>query len=110
MKFIINEEYDTIAKLDNETLEELTYLDVRNVSLEKAKTKKWYQEWYDKGINHREENGQAVCDWKTKYKARVINIDSLEELIQLQEKLGEIIIGNYVNYLEVKKAISLRSL
>jgi GTP:adenosylcobinamide-phosphate guanylyltransferase len=108
MKFIIDEEYDIISKLNNETLEELTYLDIRTVkTLEEAKTKNWYKDWYNNGINHREENGNIICERKNRYFKRVININSLEELIQLQERLGEIKIGNYPYYLGINKYISI---
>ena len=69
------------------------HIDRRTVAtLEEAKTKHWYEQWYIRGVNHRIERGMIACD--VKYidgKSRlftrwVIEIDDLREWI---EQLGE---------------------
>ena len=50
--------------------------------------------WYSEGSNHRVENGNITRDLKESY-GWVIEINLLEDLVRLGEKLGEpLIIGN----------------
>jgi len=87
---------------------ELTPLDYRMVpSIEEAKKKVWFKEWFEGGVNHREENGMIVCEKKQKEKQWVIEINSLEELIKFQEKYGEIMLLDSPPYKEVKKEIRI---
>ncbi|HPP11079.1 MAG TPA: hypothetical protein PLK41_08840 [Defluviitoga tunisiensis] len=64
--------------------EKLTYHDWRYArSLEEAKEKVWFDSWYRRGINHREENGKVICELKHKVEEYVIEINSIEDLIHL---------------------------
>jgi len=73
--------------------EGLTYLDYRAVSsLEEAKKYPWFEQWYNNGKNHREENGIIVCELLEKKDKWVIEINDLEELIDLVKEEGDIVI------------------
>lgn len=88
---------------------ELTPLDYRDVkTLEEAKGKIWYKDWIAEGENHREENGMIVCDKKAKTKQWVIEINSLDELLDFQSKYGDIIISYSSPYKEVRKEIIIQ--
>ena len=87
--------------------QKVTYRDFRNIStLKEAKTKFWFQSWYDRGTNHREEKGMIVCDRKEKREIWVIDICSLEELMKFKNEFGEIIIMDS-EYLEVSGEIEI---
>jgi len=58
--------------------------------LEDAEGQHWYHFWYARGKNHREEDGMIVCDIKDPVNKWFINIESLEDLLMITEKLGEI--------------------
>jgi hypothetical protein len=105
MKFIVHESISLI--LEEEQEEKLTYIDRRTVAtLVEAKKYFWFDEWYKRGKNHREENGMIACDSLQKSTERVVEISSLDELLQLQETLGRLEIVNS-NYLEVTKQIEI---
>lgn len=71
----------------------LHYHDRRNVySMEEAKTKFWYNEFISSGTNHREENGYVVKDVEIVESVWEVEIDSLNDIISLFKKYGDIII------------------
>lgn len=87
---------------------EATSLDVRNVStIEEAKKKSWFQNWWDGGTNHREEIGDIVCESKTKHTVWYIEINSLEELLAIIQQFGNIIICCETNYKEFEYFIEI---
>ena len=105
MKFIVHESIYSI--LEGEQEEELTYIDRRTVAtLDEAKKYHWFDSWHKIGKNHREENGMIACDRIQKSTERVVVISSLEELLQLQERLGRLEIVNS-DYLEIPKQIEI---
>jgi len=106
MKYIItrtsvwNDEDIKVEEAIKETLD-LTSYDTRTVnSIEEAKKLHWYQDWASRGTNHREENGYIICDYITTETIYTIEINSLEELMNLQDKYGELIItkSNYKEF------------
>jgi hypothetical protein len=104
MKFIVHE---SISFLEGEQEEELTYIDRRTVAtLDEAKKHHWFEGWHKRGKNHREENGMIACDRLQKTTERVIEILSLDELLQLQERLGRLEIVDS-GYLEISKQIEI---
>ncbi|MFN4219731.1 MAG: hypothetical protein ACK4GJ_02270 [bacterium] len=112
MKFIVSRTKVPLwskEKPCEEAVEEmLTPLDYRMVpSIEEAKKKIWFKEWWEGGVNHREEGGMIVCEKKQKEKNWVIEIKDLEDLIKFQEKYGEIMILDSPPYKEVKKEIRI---
>lgn len=58
-------------------------------------------DWYEKGINHRVENGHIVRDFPEEF--WFINIDSLQELLDFVDDNGEVILGqrNYHYSIEI---------
>lgn len=71
----------------------LHYQDRRNVSsMEEAKTKFWYNEFISSGTNHREENGYIVRDCEREESVWEVEINSLNDIISLFKKYGDIII------------------
>jgi hypothetical protein len=112
MKFIVSRKRVSVTGnrkvCDEARQEDLTPLDYRTVkSLEEAKKKVWYKDWVKGGVNHREEDGMVVCDKKEKSRQWVVEINSLEELLEFQGKYGSIIISNSIPYKEVKKEITI---
>jgi len=112
MKFIINRKTMSVTEnrqvCDEAAQEELTPLDYRSVgSMEEARKKIWYKDWISDGVNHREENGMLVCEKKEKTSQWIVEIDSLDELLALQNKYGAITIANSVPYVEAKKEITI---
>lgn len=112
MKFIVSRKMQSIAgeerPCDEAVREELTPLDYRTVdSLEEAKKKIWYKDWLKGGVNHREEDGRVVCEKTEKQQQWVVEIGSLDDLLRLQEKYGDILIRNSSPFVEVKKEIIL---
>ena len=78
------------AVLVNRTLH---YQDRRNASsMEEAKTMLWYKEWISSGSNHREENGYIVRDCEREESVWEVEIESLNDIISLFKKYGDIII------------------
>lgn len=78
------------AVLVNRTLH---YQDRRNVtSLKEAKTRRWYKEWISSGSNHREENGYVVRDCEVEESVWEVEIESLNDIIGIFKKYGDIII------------------
>lgn len=77
-----------------ETLE-LTCFDFRTVKTiaeAREKYQHWFNEWYDRGFNHREEKGMIVCDRKQTITLNTIEVDNLDELINIIKVEGEIVI------------------
>ena len=71
-------------------LEQLTYLDYRTApTLEEAKRCGWYNEWFNQGENHREENGMVVCDHIEKHDIWTIEFD---DVFFLCEKYAPVVI------------------
>jgi hypothetical protein len=112
MKFIVSRK--TVSLMANrkpcdEALEEeLIPLDYRTVkTLEEAKKKIWYKDWLEGGVNHREEEGMVVSDKKVKEKKWVLEISSIEELMDFQSKYGEIMIVDSAPFREVRKEIEI---
>ena len=104
MKFIVHESIYSILEGEQE---ELTYIDRRTVAtLDEAKKYHWFDSWHKRGKNHREENGMIACDRIQKSTERVVVISSLDELLQLQERLGRLEIVNS-DYLEIPKQIEI---
>jgi hypothetical protein len=112
MKFIVSRSTvsfgESKSPCEGAREEELTPLDFRTVkTLEEAQKKVWYKEWLDGGVNHREEDGIVVCDKKEKAKEWVIEVGSLEDLIELQENYGEILLRDSAPYKEARKEIKI---
>ncbi len=113
MKFVVSRSKVSLTgtkKPCEEAVEEdLTLLDYRDVkTLEEAKSKIWYKEWFEGGENHREEAGMVVCDRKAKTRQWVINLDNLEDLVSFQDKYGDIIITDSSPYKEARKEIIIQ--
>ena len=71
----------------------LHYRDRRTASsLEEAKTMRWYKEWISSGSNHREENGYIVRDCEREESVWEVEIESLNDILSLFKKYGDIII------------------
>jgi len=84
---------------------EATYLHYKTVSsLQKAKQYPWFNKWYNSTTNHREEKGMIVGESKIKHKIWVIEINSLDDILDLHKKYcGEegclsIVKGDYKEY------------
>lgn len=112
MKFVVSRTTISLIKSKkpcDEAIEaELTPLDYRTVrTLEEAKKKVWYKDWLEGGANHREEGGIVVCDKKGKEKQWIVEINTLEELMNFQGKYGEIVIMDSAPYKETKKEIEI---
>jgi len=112
MKFIVSRATVSLReskKPCNEAKEEdLTPLDFRTVkTLEEAKKKVWYKDWLEGGSNHREEGGVVVCDKRVKEKQWIVDIDSLDNLIEFQSGYGEIAITDSAPYKEARKEIKI---
>lgn len=78
-----------------------TYLDRRAVkSLEEAKKYSWFEEWYNSTVNHREENGYIIGEWKEKWDIWVVEINSLKDLLRFIDKYGQVVIqeSDYKEY------------
>lgn len=101
MKFLIDE--TDLPKLPpgvQTRKEVLTYLDYRTVpTLEEAENHHWYNDWFNRGINHREDKSRnmVVCD--VPGSGFIIEVNSLEELADLITKMEGIIITKS-HYLE----------
>ncbi|WP_092113471.1 hypothetical protein [Prevotella sp. KH2C16] len=82
------------AVLVNRTLH---YQDRINVSsMEEAKTKFWYDEFISSGTNHREERGCIVRDCEREEDVWEIEIESLDDILRLFDKYGDIIIKSSI--------------
>lgn len=78
------------AVLVNRTLH---YQDRRNVSsMEEAKTEFWYNEFISSGTNHREGNGYIVRDCEIVESVWEVEIESLNDILSIFKKYGDIII------------------
>jgi len=97
MQFIVTRTSDWLGKpCDEAKRATATYLDYRRAkSLEEAQTKSWFKEWYDSTTNHRvdPEYGVVVGEAKEKDDVWVIEINSLDELLQFIRKYGQVVIS-----------------
>lgn len=99
MKFLIrsNDDYDGKKKPCKKAKKELAvYLDIRSVStLKEAKLRKWGTDFFSRGTNHREAtihgNKVVCCDWDAE-KVWIIELESLEDLLQIKNECGNIAI------------------
>jgi hypothetical protein len=65
----------------------VTMIDRRTARTLKAGEKMfWYKDWFERGTNHRQEQGMIACDYPGK--AWVIEIPTLEALLKFREKVG----------------------
>lgn len=94
MKFHISRTSAYEEKPCEEAVQEyFTALDSRTVpTIEEARKHHWFKDWYENGVNHREENGHIVCDSKEKRPYWVIEINSLDDLLALEKKYGSLVI------------------
>ena len=94
------------SEAKKETLE-LTYLDYRTVNtLEEVKNRKWGEDWFNNGINHREENGMVVCDVMKMETVWTVKIDTIGDLIKLEKKYGSLIFMS-TDYKEIPYEIEI---
>ncbi len=112
MKFIVSRTTVSLTEnrkpCDEAVEEELTPLDYRTVrSIDEAKKKIWFKDWYEGGVNHRTEGGMIVCDKRTGEKHWVVDIDSLDELLAFQNKYGEIEIAYSAPFRETGREIRI---
>ena len=92
---------------DGAFIKELTYLNFRAVkTLKEAEKYPWFDDWYNHGINHREENGMIVCNAKKKRGVWCMEVGSLNELVALYDKCGDIVITD-AQYKEVPIGIEI---
>jgi hypothetical protein len=115
MKFIVSTKKvplrETKKPCDEAREQELTPLDFRDVrTLEEAKGKIWYNDWIESGKNHREENGMIVCDKKIPMKQWIVDISSLEALLEFQKKHGDIVISDSSPFKEASHEIILQGI
>lgn len=102
MKFIIERTSTLDRKPCREAKsEKFMYIDHRTVkTLAEArlpKHKHWADKFFASGTNHREEGGMIARD--TKMRPRwVIEVNTLEDLLRLTDKYGNIIIGSEDDY------------
>ena len=66
--------------------------------MEEAKTKFWYNEFISSGTNHREENGYIVRDYEREESVWEVEIESLNDIISLFKKYGDIIIEESIYF------------
>lgn len=112
MKFIVTKKNVSLTETNKpceEAKEEaLTALDYRTVpTLKEAEGKIWFKDWYNSGINHREENGMIVCEKKEKVLKWIVEFNTLEEFIAFQSKYGDILISDSSAFVEVSKELKL---
>ena len=107
MDFIISRESIYDDRPCDEAVEiECTYRDERAVStLAEAEKMFWYEGWYTRGINHREEDGYVVCD-VSGYNQWMVSINGLVELVQFMSKYGNIVISKS-RYNEYRNEITI---
>ncbi len=83
------------------------YIDRRTVkTLTEAKSKPWGKEFFEHGVNHREESGMVARDLDER-KIYVINIDTLEGLVAFCEKYGEVILAEVDGYKGYKYSLEI---
>lgn len=89
---IWDEEEKPIDECDSKKLH-VHWLDFRSVkTIEEARNMHWYNEWYKRGINHREENGFIVCDIPKSKVMHTLKIDTIEDIQSFIKKYGIIVI------------------
>lgn len=105
MKFVVSRvstRGSDIEPCEGAKIEKLTWLDVRTIrTIEEAKTCPWFNKWFERGVNHREENGYVVCDSIVPENEWVIELNSIEELESFVKKHGDVIISE-CSYKEIK--------
>lgn len=70
------------------------------------KYKHWADTFFASGTNHREENGMIARDLDQR-PVWIININTLEELIKLQNKYGDLILGEEDDWKDIKYFIEI---
>ena len=89
---------------------EFVYIDRRTaktlIEAKLPKHKHWADEFFSRGTNHREERGMIARDLESQ-KKWVINIDTLEDLIKLVNKYGDIIVVQVDDYKGIELCIEI---
>jgi len=89
MEFVIDrvsEWSDEVCPYPGAVQRGLTHTDYRTVStLEEAQTKPWYQNWFDNGVNHREEGGMVACEHKNLHMEWVIEVPDILKLVDEED-------------------------
>lgn len=100
---------DNIPPCENAYSEEAITLDRRTVStIHEAKSRDWFNSWYNGGTNHREEDGMIVCDRKDKSKRWFIDVNSLDDLINLSRNNdASLILSTYTNIKDVSCSVEI---
>jgi hypothetical protein len=102
MEFIIERTSSDNKPCKEAIPRDATYIDRRTVkTLKEAKAKAWGKEFFEHGVNHREECGMVARDLDER-RIYVINIDTLEELIPFQKSMGRL----YLEKRTITKAIN----
>ncbi|MHC1584611.1 MAG: hypothetical protein ACXQTM_08345 [Methanosarcinales archaeon] len=72
-----------------------TWVDRRKAnSVEEAKRKPWFKDWYNSTINHREENGFIVGDRKgEKEEVWVVELRTLEDFVDFVRKYEQVVVS-----------------
>ena len=110
MKIIISRTSDwdspSCPEAKKETLI-LTRLDRRNVkTLKEVKNYSWGEGWFDKGVNHREENGMVVRDMIETQSVWTIEVNIIDDFMELCKKYGDLIFMS-TNFKEIKYEIEI---
>ena len=96
MKLIVTRTSDWLGKpCDEAKRAKATYLSSLNAkSLKEARSFPWFEAWYNSTTNHRVDpkQGIVVGEWKEKQDVWVIEINSLDELLQFVQKYGRVVI------------------
>lgn len=105
MKFVVTRtsSYGDKKPCKEAHLEKVFRLDFRTVpTIEEAKKYHWFEGWFSRGRNHREEKGMIVCD--VECEEWVVSMIKLARLVEFVEKYGEIIIsaGIYKGIMEIE--------
>ena len=83
----------------------LTYVDRRIVSsLEEARSKSWFDAWYNSTTNHRVEDGKVAGDRVSE--DWVVEIKDLDHLNKFIDRCGDVIISP-THYKEIKREIEI---
>lgn len=103
MEFIITRSSDFLSKkqpIDGSYQKEITRVDVRSISdPSEFDYPRLREEWYKAGTNHRVINGKIARDLGIE-KVWVVNINTLEELMNFKDECGEdiIITASYIDH------------
>lgn len=94
MKFQIKRTsiWDDVKPCDEAIEDKLVSVDVRSVSSPDKLSCMTPEKWYSEGTNHRTINGNIARDLD-KRDCYTININTLKDLMELQNKYGDLVIG-----------------